>query len=115
VHKAELQPVSSVTADQLVINEKMIRLHGQQFWLYGAVGPHTNEIIALSLFPTTNGVTMRWFLEQPHRCCNLAEATILVDNTAYLTEVLLDDGYRFRYEPDGNRNDIEYIFKAIES
>jgi len=23
----------------------MIRLHGQQFWLYGAVDPYTNEIL----------------------------------------------------------------------
>jgi len=24
----------------------MIRLHGQQFWLYGAVDPYTNEILS---------------------------------------------------------------------
>jgi hypothetical protein len=29
VHKAELQPLSTVTADQIAVNEKMIRLHGQ--------------------------------------------------------------------------------------
>jgi len=35
VHKADLQPISTVSADQLAVDEKMIRLHGQQFWLYG--------------------------------------------------------------------------------
>jgi len=30
VHKADLQPVSTVTADQLAVDEKMIRLHGQE-------------------------------------------------------------------------------------
>ena len=40
VHKAELQPMSTVTADQLAVDEKMIRLHGQEFWLYAAADPH---------------------------------------------------------------------------
>jgi len=40
----------------------MIRLHGQQFWLYGAVDPYTNEILHVSLYPTTTKQTTRWFL-----------------------------------------------------
>ena len=59
MHCADLQPVASVLANQLAIDEKMIRLHGQQFWLYGAVDPHINEIVALSFFPTTNRITTR--------------------------------------------------------
>ena len=33
VHKADLQPISTVTADQLAVDEKMIRLHGQDHLL----------------------------------------------------------------------------------
>ena len=33
VRKADLQPISTVTADQLPVNEKMSRLHGQDHWL----------------------------------------------------------------------------------
>jgi transposase-like protein len=40
VHKAELQPMSTLTADQLTVDEKMIRLHGQEFWLYAAADPN---------------------------------------------------------------------------
>ena len=43
VHKADLQPISTVTADQLAVDEKIIRLHGQEFWLYGAVDPYTKS------------------------------------------------------------------------
>ena len=39
VHKANLQPISTVTADQLAVEEKMIRLNGQDHWLYGAIDP----------------------------------------------------------------------------
>jgi len=52
VHKADLQPISTVTADQLVVVEKKIRLHGQQFWLYGSIDPQSNAILHISLFPT---------------------------------------------------------------
>ncbi len=31
VHKADLQPISTVSEDQLAVDEKMIRLHGQKF------------------------------------------------------------------------------------
>ncbi len=59
VHKANLQPISTVSENQLAADEKMIRLHGQQFWLYGAVDPQTNGILPVSLFPTTNKQTTR--------------------------------------------------------
>jgi len=39
VHKADLQPISTVSEDQLAVDEKIFRLHGQRFWLYGAVDP----------------------------------------------------------------------------
>lgn len=65
VHEANLQPISMVTADQLAVDEKMIRLHGRPFWLYGAVDPQTNEILHASLFPMATKQTTRWFLAEP--------------------------------------------------
>ena len=67
MQKAELQPVSTVSADQLAVDEKMIRLHGEEFWLYGAVDPETNEFLHIRLFPTTTKQTTRWFLAELHQ------------------------------------------------
>ena len=53
VQKAELQPASTVCADQLAVDEKVIRINGSDYWLYGAVDPETNEIVHLRLFSTT--------------------------------------------------------------
>ena len=39
VHKAELQPVSTVTEDQIAVDEKVIRINGDDHWLYGAIDP----------------------------------------------------------------------------
>ena len=114
VHKAELQPISTVTANQLAVDEKMIRLHGQRFWLYGAVGPQTKEILHLSLFPTATKQTTRWFLTELHRRYQLDDVVFLVDDADYLGPVLAEDGYRFQTLAHGNQNAIERVFWEIE-
>ncbi|MFD1571004.1 IS6 family transposase [Halorubrum laminariae] len=121
VHKADLQPISTVSADQLAVDEKMIRLHGQKFWLYGAVDPYTNEILHLSLYPTATKQTTRWFLTELHRRYQLDDVEFLVDDAEYLVDdaeylgpVLAEDGYRFRVIRHGNRNAIERVFWEIE-
>jgi transposase-like protein len=92
----------------------MIRLHGQQFWLYGAVDPEKHEIVTLSLFPTTNHITIRWFLDELHEQCWLRDVTILVDGADYLVKVFSDDGYDYEYAPHGNRNAVERVFREVE-
>lgn len=59
VHNASFRPLSSVTADQLAIDEKMIYINGLEFWLYGVVDPATNELLHVRLSPTTNKQTTR--------------------------------------------------------
>ena len=95
VHKADLQPISTVSENQLAVDEKMTRLHGQQFWLYGAVDPYTNEILHVSLYPTANKQMTRWFLTELHRRYQLNNVEFLVDDADYLGPVLAEDGYRF--------------------
>jgi len=43
VYRTDLQPISTVSEDQLAVDKEMIRLHGQQFWRYGAVDSYTNK------------------------------------------------------------------------
>jgi len=38
----------------------VIRINGDDDWLYGAVDPETNEILHFRLFPTTTKQTTRW-------------------------------------------------------
>jgi transposase-like protein len=44
VHKADLQPISTVTADQPAVDEKVVQINGDDYWLYGAADPETNKI-----------------------------------------------------------------------
>ena len=88
----------------------MIRLHGQQFWLYGAVDPQTNEILHVNLYLTANKQITRWFLTEFHRRYRLDNVEFLVDDADYLGSVLAEDGYRFQVTRHGNRTAIERVF-----
>ena len=114
VHKANLQPISTVTADQLAVDEKMIHPHGRDHWLYSACDPQTNEILHFRLFPATTKQTTRWFLTDLHRRYRLDDVEFLVDDADYLVNVLDEDGYRFQMISHGNRNAIERVFWEIE-
>ena len=114
VHKANLQPISTISADQLAVDEKMIHLNGQDHWLYGTVDPRTNKILHLSLFSTTTKQTTRWFLDELHRRYQLDDVLFPVDDADYLGPVLAEDGYRFQVISHGNRNAIERVFREVE-
>jgi len=110
VHEADLQPISTVSEDQLAVDAKMIRLRDQKFWLYGAVDPQTNEILHVSHYPTANKRTTRLFLTEIHRRYQLNDVVFLVDDADDLGLVLAEDGHRFQVIQPGNRNAIERIF-----
>jgi len=103
-----------VSADQLAVDEKVIRINGDNYRLHGAVDPETNEILQFRLFSTTTKQTTRWFLAELHRRYRLDGVEFLVDDADYLMNVLDEDGYRFQMMSHGNRNAIERIFWEIE-
>ena len=56
VHKAELQPESDQNPDHVAVDETVIQLDDEQYWLYAAVDPETNELLHTKLEPTTTKV-----------------------------------------------------------
>ena len=64
VHKAELQPEAGRSPDHVAVDETVIRLNYEQYWLYAAVDPDTNELLHIALEPTTNkGIAYAFFAE----------------------------------------------------
>ena len=64
----------------------------------------------MSLYPTANKQTTRWFLTELHRRYQLGDVKFLVDDADYFGPVLAEDGYRFQIIQHGNRNAIERVF-----
>ena len=56
VHKDELQPESNQNPDHVAVDETVIRLNDEEYWLYAAVDPETNKLLHTKLETTTNSV-----------------------------------------------------------
>ncbi len=64
VDKAELQPRSGQNPDHVAADETVIRLNDEQYWLYAAVGPETNEVLFTKLEQTTNNAIAHVFFAE---------------------------------------------------
>ena len=64
IHKADLQPTSGKIPDHVAVDETVIQLNDDQYWLYAAVDPETNELLYTSLEPTTNTGLTKVFLAE---------------------------------------------------
>jgi putative transposase len=49
VHKADLQPESGKNPDHVAVDETVIQLNNEQYWLYAAVDLATNKFLHTSL------------------------------------------------------------------
>ncbi len=52
VQKADLQPKGGADPDHVAVDETVIQLNDERFWLYAAVGSETNRLLHVKLSPT---------------------------------------------------------------
>jgi len=52
VHGADLQPEAGRNPNHVAVDGTVIRFNGEQYWLYAAVDPATNELLRRTLEPT---------------------------------------------------------------
>jgi len=64
VQKAELQPADGKSPDHVAVDETVIKLTDERYWLFAAVDPATNEFLHVRLFPTRNAGLTGIFLAE---------------------------------------------------
>jgi putative transposase len=114
VHKADLQPESGRYPDHIAVDETVIQLDDEQYWLYAAVDPKTNELLYTKLEPTTTKVLAHSFLTKLSENHDVSDAVFLVDGSHSLQDACQRHGFDFRYEKHGNRNAVERVFRDIK-
>jgi len=114
VHKAELQPEAGRSPDHVAVDETVIRLNNEQYWLYAAVDPETNELLHTTLEPTTNKVITHAFFAELREKHDVDDAVFLIDGSHSLKDACRRHSLDFRYERYGNRNSAERIFRQIK-
>ncbi|SNR25771.1 Transposase (or an inactivated derivative) [Halorubrum ezzemoulense] len=114
VHKADLQPESSRSPNHVAIDETVIQLDDEQYWLYAAVDPESNDLLHTQLEPTTNNALADRFFADLRDKHDIDDATVLVDGSASLQRACRKHDLDFRYERHGNRNSVERVFREIK-
>ena len=115
VHKANLQPESGRLPEHVAVDETVIQIDDQRYWLYAAVAPESNEVLHTRLETTrTNALAERFFgeLRQKH---DVDDAAFFIDDVTPLKKACQRHGLDFRYERHGNRNSVEHVFHEIKS
>ena len=114
VQKADLQPVDGRSPNHVALDETVIRINNEQFWLYAAADPDTNDLLHLRLFATTTTALTEIFLRELRQKHDVESAVFLVDGAQHLQTALTRAGLRFQIERNGNRNAIERIFREFK-
>ncbi|RZV06654.1 transposase-like protein [Natrinema hispanicum] len=114
VHKADLQPEEGQSPDHIAVDETVIRLNDEQYWLYAAVDPETNKLLHTKLEPTTTKVLAHSFLTELSEKHDIDDAVFLIDGSHSLQDACQRHGLDFRYEKHGNRNAVERVFREIK-
>ncbi|WP_423999715.1 IS6 family transposase [Haloarcula salina] len=114
VQKADLQPESGKSPNQIALDETVIRINDEQFWLYAAADPDTNQLLHIRLFATTTTTLTEIFLRELRQKHDIETAVFLVDGAQHLQTALQRAGLRFQMCRHGNRNAVERIFRELK-
>jgi putative transposase len=114
VQTADRQPASDASPDHGALDETVIRINGQQYWLYAAVDPETNEFLHMRLYTTTTTALTQRFLRELTEKHDVETAVFLVDYAQHLAAGLRRAGLRFQTVRHGNRNAVERVFREIK-
>ena len=67
--------------NQVAIDETVIRINDQQYWLYAAGDPSTNELLHVRLFSMTTTPLTEVFLQELREKHDVEDAVFLVGGT----------------------------------
>ncbi|MFC4406007.1 IS6 family transposase [Haloarchaeobius iranensis] len=114
VDKADLQPEDGHSPDHVAVDETVIQLNDERYWLYAAVDPETNELLHTKLEPTRTNVLAHAFFTELREKHDVDDAVFLVDGATPLKDACTRHGLDFRYEKHGNRNSVERVFREVK-
>ncbi len=114
VHKAELQPTAGHSPNHVAVDETVIRLNDERYWLYAAVDPETNELLYTQHEPTTNSVRAKQFRAELREKNDINDAVFPVDGSHSLKDACSRHGFHLRVERHGDPNSPERVFHELK-
>ena len=114
VQKADLEPRGGRTPAQFALDETVVKINGDRFWLIAAVDPDTDIILHVGVYPSRNTAITKVFLRALQDKHAIDDAEFLVDGAPWLHAGLFELGMHFRHETHGDRNPVERVFQEIK-
>ena len=114
VHKADLQPETGRSPNHVAVDETVIQLDDEQYWLYVAIDTDPNSLLHTRLEPTRTNVIADQFFAELREKYDVDDAIFLVDGAVPLQRACRKHGLDFRYERHGNRNSVERVFREVK-
>jgi len=114
VQKADLEPRGGRAPAQIALDETVVKVNGDRFWLIAAVDPDTNIILHVGLYPSRNTAVTKLFLRELQDKHAIDDAEFLVDGAPWLHAGLFELGMHFRHEIHGDRNPVERVLQEVK-
>jgi transposase-like protein len=92
----------------------VIQLDDEQYWLYAAVDPESNELLHTQFEPKTNNLLAQQFLAELREKHDVDDALFLIDGSHSLKDACSRHRLDLRVERHGARNSIERVFLEVK-
>ena len=110
MHKADLEPRGGRDSDQIALDETVVKVNGDRFWLVAAVEPEINVILHVRLYPSRTTALTKMFLRKLQDKYAIDDPEFLVDGAPWLHAGLFELGMHFQHVTFGDRNPVESVF-----
>ena len=130
VHKADLRLADGHSPDHVAVDEIVLQLDDERYWLSAAVDPETNELLHTKLESIRTNVLahaflsglreehdvprIRRFLVCRRDAVGLVNAVFLLGGATPLKDACNRHVLDFRYERHGNRDSVERVFREVK-
>lgn len=114
VKKSDIEPRGGHQPEKIALDETVIKIDGEQHWLFAAVDPDSNDILHVGLYTTRTTVATKMFLNELQKKHDIEDAEFFVDGAPWLHAGLFELGVHFRHETHGDRNPVERVFQEIK-
>lgn len=114
VHKADPHPEEGRQPTQVAVDETVVQLTDERFWLYAVVDTETSKFLYTRIEPTTNSGLAQRFLAELRDKHDLADATILIDGSNSLSAGCSRLGLTSHVQRHGDRNSVERVFREVK-
>ncbi|AXR76252.1 transposase (plasmid) [Natrarchaeobaculum sulfurireducens] len=108
------RPISSRNPDHVAVDETVIRLNDEQYWLYTVADLDSNELLHTKLELTRNKVIASNFVRELREKHDVNDAVFLISGDRLLQYGCEHHGLEFQYERHGDRNSVERVFRDIK-